>query len=429
MAKLKGFITHAAAPHAPIGGAAVSVYEGEELKGQDTTSANDGYYEISLLNIGTIYTLKVSLDGEEKYSEEIEITQQSQQNDISIELPVTTTTTTTSTTSSTTTTGTTTTMSTTTVAPVKDDFEELLDTIEPIGLDAPVSIEEARQLRRLYTIGNYLLAKVPQSIPLLKDDLGNNGPITGVLYDDVSAEDHTAISDIIDDMSNKNRNEDLSMEKVLNDLREQCDLGTSAVEEANVQFKSIFKEFVSLCTDELLAVKPADFEINPLYWDAKKQEELHKYWKKLIRVIIKLTRNMSVAGSMSPKERVLGWADIIDKSVGVLFKVGKLVHAPDQDEKHGWSVVAKLNDVQKSDIKGYLVHAKEGGYMLQYAIKMYEQLEKDRKEKNINVEDDVGYINELLHDPDKFKIDEKTASEALRAISTTVLENWHPDWA
>jgi hypothetical protein len=402
MATLSGTVTFDDYAGHPVKDAVVEVRdESESLAGGDTTG-EEGGYKISRLTQATPYTLKVLYEEAVKHEEVINLDAAAVEKNISIAPPPTPT--------------------------EKDEFDLLGETIKPISIDAPVSIEEAKQLRRLYTVGNYLLAKVPVSITVLKENLGNRDSIIRVLYEDVPEEVRTAIREILEDMSDKNKNEDMAMEKVLSDLREQCDLGTSAVENVNVDFKSIFKEFVTLCNDELLAVLPTEPETNKLYWDAKKVEELHKYWKKLIRVIIKLTRNMSVAGSMGSQDRVLGWAGIIDKSIDILFKVGKQVHSSDQDEKHGWSLLAKLNNLQKSDIKPYLIHAKEGGYMLRYVIDIYKRLEYDRKEHDKKVEDDIDYISTLLHDASVFSLEGTTVSAALRAIATTVLENWPPDW-
>jgi hypothetical protein len=399
---VSGKVTYSDDPAKPVNGALVEARikseDGSigEMKGQDTTSG-DGKYTLRLAD--GEYVLKAAL-GNQEVEKEITVADQNMEVNFSFESP----------------------------PEGQDEFDLLYETIKTKEIEATVSIDEAKQLRRLYTVGNYLLGKLPQSIRILKDDLGNNGRITSILYDDVLEEEHDAINEVIEDMANKNKNDDLSMERVLSDLREQCDLGTSAVEEVNVEFKSIFKEFVSLCTEEMLAITPEDVDANKLYFDAKKKEERNKFLKKLISVIIKLTRNMSVAGGMGTKERVNGWAGIINNAVKILFETGKKVHSHNQDERHGFSLLAKLNEVQKSEIKPYLVHAKEGGSMLKYTIDIYVQLEKDRL-KDEKVEDDTKYISELLHGKRDFEIDDKTASVALKSIATTVLENWPPDWS
>lgn len=310
-----------------------------------------------------------------------------------------------------------------------DAFEMLEDKIKGIPIDAKVSIKEAEQLRRVFTVGNYLLAKVPQSVQVLKDALGDRDSNIHVLYNNLTDDIHKKFREISAKLSAIGNNEDLAMEKVLNDLREQCDLGTNTVESVNTGFKTVYKEFVTLSADEMLAITPEEAAPDNKFWDVTKTEELHRYWQKLIKSVIKLTRNISVAGNMSSVDRVLEWSSVIGKSIDILFDVGKLVMARDDDEKHGWTLLAKLNDTTKSEIKPYLVQAKEGGNMLQYAINMYEQLEKDR-ESGIEVEDDIDYIGKLLHGKDdaSFQLAGTTPSKALRAIATTVLENWPADW-
>ncbi len=337
--------------------------------------------------------------------------------------------TTTGTTSATSTTTTGTTTATSVTAAPSDNFSELMGVItrgSDFALRAPVNIQEAIQFRRLYTVGNYILARVPESIESLNQTLtsDSDGGLNLVRKGELIDIHIKTIESILERTSDEFNNE----ESVLRELRRQLDLGTETVQEqeVNIEFKAIFKEFIELSEDELLSVDPDEEKIknNPL-WDASKTEELYKLLKKLKRVIIKLTENMSDFGTLGTQSLVQKWSDILADALNLLDKVGdNHIASDDLDDLHVWSVLADLTNVQKSDIEGYIVHAREGGQMLRDVIDIYQKIEVEG-----HLEDEAHtYLRKLFHEKD-FVFPDKTVSEVLRNKASLVNENWIPIWS
>jgi len=445
MAKLGGVIKK---DGNAVNEAVVSIYEdlsgiSGDLKGQDTTGA-DGKYKINMLVSGKSYFLAIEENGVETHRVTFVMgTRSSSEN---IDLPAVTSTTTSATTSTTsattgtTTTGTTSATSTTTTGTTTatsvtavpgDKFSELITLIHKDGdfdLRAPVNIPEAIELRRLYTIGNYILMKIPDSIEILNQVLTSD--ITGRLNLINKAKllsDHGATIESILERKADEFNNDVA---VLSELRRQFDLGTAAVDTVNIEFKTLFKEYVNLCADELLSVDPLDPNIvGSQFWDTRKIEELYNFLKKLTRVIFSLVANMSEFGTLGTQSLVQKWSDILHDSLSVLTKVGEShIASDDEDEKHIWSIVAGLINVQKSDIEGNIVHAREGAEMLRNAISFYAKIQAEGKLKA--AENDNDYLRVLFHEKgDVFKNPDRKTSTVLKENARLVQENWLPNWA
>lgn len=349
--------------------------------------------------------------------------------------------TTTGTTTGSTTTGTTSTStssSTTTLPPSstssgppvgKTSFDDLIALVTGTAFDPnpAVNIEEARQFRRLYTVANYTLARVHGAIGALNTLLntstppGSAGPVSTLplISKQQLIDRHQAtIDSILARASDNTRTE----RDLLEAARAQFDLGTTAVTNVNLAFKGLFRDFVGLCANDLLAV---DLQVvTPLdLSEQQKKEELVNFLKRTKRAMLRLVENMSFAGTLGSNSLIDKWSRVHKDSIEVLSDVHGFVGSDDADRKHIWSIVAELNGTAKSTIDGYIVHAREGGALLSDAVDAYQQLST----KGELTKEDQGHLRDLFFDSAKYSIQTENISARLRRNALLIQENW--TWA
>lgn len=444
MATLKGVVRDAGTP---VNEAQVSVYPTgtTNLKGQDTSGPVDGSYTITKLENGQTYDVKVTdPTGADRQTFTVTMDTGGTKT-FDLDVTVVTTTSTTATTASTTTSGTsatsetsatsatatsetsatsattgtsvtsettattatesststtvsgTTTTATTTVTLAPDPaFQSLRDLIvnTDFAITAAVNLQEARQCSNLYTIGNYLLARVPESIANLNNMLTNN--TQGRLNLVNKADLIQRFSDRIQELLRKRAEEFNNEESVLKEVRRQFNLGTAPAPDVNRDFPVIFKQLVGLCADDLMGVTPAQVEGTGggFVFDPAEKEKLFNFLRRLKATIISLTESMSVAGTLGTQALVHRWSEILRDSLDIVNNVGKsYVASDDTDEKHWVAVVVALNNGQTSDIKPYLVHAREGGQLLEDAITAYDAI---RQQNALEIEDE-GFLKSFFH--------------------------------
>jgi hypothetical protein len=295
--------------------------------------------------------------------------------------------------------------------------------------DAAVNIDEARQFRRLYTVTNYVLARVPGAIGGLNRVL-NTPKVGGVVPPDVPAlpilnpqtliDKHQATMDsILARAADNTRTEP----QLLAQARAQFDLGTAAWPNVNVAFKNLFREFVGLCANDLLGVDPNNV-IGRELTEQQKKEELFNVFKRTKRALLRLVENMSVAGTLGSASLIDKWSRVLTDSLGVLEDVGQFVGDSDNDRRHVWSIVAELNQVAKSSIDSYIVHAREGGSLLGDAIEAYQQLST----KGALAAEDQAHLRDFFFDPAKYSVKGETISARLRRNALLIQENWIAAW-
>ena len=317
------------------------------------------------------------------------------------------------------------------------DFDALLTVVTgtDFGVTPPVSVDEAREFRRLYTVGNYVLAKVPQAVASLNTLLNTSSPAGAngngstlplqnrqALLNTLG----TKIDRILNEVSQDFRNE----AELLAAARAQFDIGTAPAQNVNAEFKTLFRNFVGYCANDLLAVDPVEAAKNA-FWDQQKTEELLNFLKRTRRSLIRLVESMSVAGTLGSAALVAKWSKVLTDSLDVLRTVGTThVATDDIDRKHIWSVVAELNRQPRASISPYVVHAREGGQLLSDAIDVYDQIRK----AGALEKEDKDHLRELFFDSGKFKLTDPagkaiSVSEALRRNATLLQENWIPAWS
>ena len=468
---------------APAAQANVSFVHGTVVL-QATTNSK-GQYTIKKVPAGQTYVVQVKADGAETSRTRIEVGRGSKQTvDLDIERARTTstsstsstssttsstsTTSTTSTSSSTTTTSSTTTLApspipststtitgtttmgisvapTTTTTPVTGgsagptaqpspnasvSFDALLGLVadSTFALNPPVNLEEARQFRRLYTVGNYMLAGVPSAIGALNVALNTSAPAGSpgstttlpLTRKQDFVKDHQAtIDSVLSRASDNTRTES----DLLQAVRMQFDLGTAVARDVNTGFKTIFREFVSLCTDELLSLDPQTVAAGNLA-DPHRPEKIYAHLKRTKRSLLRLVESMSRAGTLGSVSLIDKWSRVVKESLDVLKATRDFVGDDDDDRKHVWSVVAELNRTQKAAIDPYVVHAREGGQLLNDSIDVYGQLTGTQLDDQSNL-----HLREFFFDSAKFGINGRTVADMLRTNAQLLQENWISAWA
>jgi hypothetical protein len=288
-----------------------------------------------------------------------------------------------------------------------------------------VNIGEAIEFRRVYSVGVYVLAGVPQGIARLNESLtSNNGQgLNLIRKNDLLTGNSIKIQSILTRRAEDFNNE----EAVLRETRREFDLGTSAAPSVNSDFKTLYREFVNLAADDLMGVDPNTLD-GKVVFDAKEKEQVINFLKKLKRSIIRLTQNMSVAGSLGTQTLVKKWSEILKDSLEVLHDVATgNVASDDADDKNVWSVLAALNNMPRSTVKAYVVHAKDGGTLLDYAVQIYQVIQDGN---NLENEAD-NYLRDLFYLPGfVFKNPDKVAAFVLKPRASIVKENWAmPSWS
>ncbi len=313
------------------------------------------------------------------------------------------------------------------------EFDALTATVasDPrFDLNAPVNIAEAQEARRLYTVGNYVLARIPAAIASLNQALntstpvgGTNGQTTLPLTNKTQlVATHQATIDGILELASDNTRTEADL---LSAVRAQFDLGTAAVSSVNTAFRASFREFVGLCANDLLAVDPNVVRTSSPPWDPQKIEELFNFLKRVKRSLIRLVETMSVAGTLGSRSLIAKWSTVLKRSIDVVNDVGQnYVGDDDADRRHIWSVVAELNRVSKASIDPYIVHAREGGDLLDDAISVYDQL----RSRTGLTKEDQGHLRELFFDAAIYNIAGAPVSDRLRRNALLIQEHWIPSW-
>ena len=299
------------------------------------------------------------------------------------------------------------------------------------GVNPPVRVDEAMEFRRLFTVANFVMARVHNAVASLNTALRSTGNGTGNadastlplrnkagLLDGEGAR----INDILNRLSTEFDNE----QAVLQQARAQFDLGTAAVPNVNATFKSVYREFVNLCANDLLAVDPAQVAGNPL-WDQRRTAELNEFLRRLRRTMLRLMENMSLAGSLGTATLVSKWSPIVSDSLQVLRAVGANGHVAydDLDRQHIWSIVAELNRQSRESIVPSIVQAREGGQLLGAVIETYRQMVLRGE---LQADDDAS-LRALFFDQATYTVDGMSVGAALRRNATMLQENWIAGWA
>ena len=291
-----------------------------------------------------------------------------------------------------------------------------------------VNIEEALEFRRLYTVGVYILADVPRTISVLNDALvqtnGNNGiPALGLINKGaLQAANSAQIQSVLTRRAEDFNNED----SVRVEVRREFNLGTAAAPAANTEFKDLYKEFVNLAADDLMGVDPNTLA-GKVVFDAKEREQIINFLKRMKRSIIKTVQNASYEGTVGVRPLLGKWSEILKDSLEVLNRVAQTNIASDNlDDKNVWSLLSNLTGAPRSTVKSFVVHAKDGGLLLEQAIQIYQVIQDGGK---LLDESDV-YLRDLFYQPGfVFKNPDRVVAFELKQRASVVKDNWAPTWS
>ena len=292
-----------------------------------------------------------------------------------------------------------------------------------------VNIDEANEFRRVYTVGLYVLADVPRSISILNDALvatngSNNGiPMFGLINKAQLQERNSArIQNVLTRRAEDFNNEDA----VKAEARREFNLGTASAPSANTEFKDLYSEFVKLAADDLMGIDPEQL-VGKVVFDAKEREQILNFLKKSKRALIKVVQNMSVAGTLGTRPLLNKWSEILRDSLLVLNDVAaNNIASDDADDHHVWSLLAALTGKQRSWVKSYVVHARDGGTLLEYAIQIYQVIQDG---DNLENETD-DYLRSLFYQPGfVFKNPDRAVAFVLKPRASLVEDNWLPAYA
>jgi hypothetical protein len=304
----------------------------------------------------------------------------------------------------------------------------ILTSTPDYSAEPQVNIDEAIEFRRTYTVGVYVLADVPRAISVLNDALVATNGSTGVpalsLINKGPLQD--ANSAQIQNVLRRRAEQFDDEERLKTEVRRQFNLGTSSASSANTEFRALYSDFVNLAADDLMGVDPNTLQ-GKVVFDAKEREQIINFLKRLKRAIIKLVQNMSLAGTLGNRPLLRKWSEILKDSLEVLNRVAQNnIGSDDRDDKNVWVLVSALTGAPRSTVKSFVVHAKDGGVLLDQAVQIYQVIQDGGK---LLDESDV-YLRDLFYQPGfVFKNPDRVAAFELKPGASMVKDNWGPTWS
>ncbi len=280
----------------------------------------------------------------------------------------------------------------------------------------------------MYTIGVYVLADVPRSISVLNDALvqtnGNNGiPALGLINKGaLQAANGAQIQSVLTRRAEDFNNEDT----VRVEVRREFNLGTAAAPSANTEFRALYSDFVNVCADDLMGVDPNTLA-GKVVFDAKEREQIINFLKKAKRDLIELVQNMSFEGTLGVRPLLEKWSSILKDSLEVLNRVAQNnIASDDLDDKNVWSLLGRLTGAPRSTVKSFVVHAKDGGALLEQAIQIYQVIQDGGK----LLDETDAYLRDLFYQPGfVFKNPDRVVAFELKNRASIVKDNWGPTWS
>ncbi len=263
-----------------------------------------------------------------------------------------------------------------------DQLEEQRFTLEP-----PVSIEEAHRAARLFSVVCLMLAglsKYKIGDEELTDVLGMLNLYYGL--QDESMETRLAILEpdrlwITIEQKLKALAEHLILVQsdvdFLNDeARRQFNLGTGNGSPGNVQFPALFRRYVEIGTNSLLSINLRREKKNQ-FFDKDKLAQAYDLLRDLKGLILQIVRSLSKYGAVATTRVNQDWSNYQARALEVLAVVAQ-ERVSSQQDGSPWDVLALLTGKNRdTEIAPYAVLARHGGKLLQYAIEIYLEAEKE----------------------------------------------------
>jgi hypothetical protein len=256
------------------------------------------------------------------------------------------------------------------------------------SVESRISEEEADQAISLFSVVNLMLAGLSQrqvGNKSMRDILGvlnlYYGLQEGSLRDRFVFADSTALwlglETELKELARELDRFQSDIDFLNREARRQFNLGQSNNVFGNVQFPTLFRRYVEIGSDPLLA-----FDINAAdqshFFDKTKIAQADDLLKSLKDLILQITRSLSKYGTSATRRVNEDWAKFEARALEVLQTVARERVTPDRSEQNTWVVLANLTDRNFDvEVAPYVALARHGGKLLNYAMEIYRET-KDR---------------------------------------------------
>lgn len=263
---------------------------------------------------------------------------------------------------------------------VVDEFLDRLDDVE-FSIDVPISVDEAKQAIGLFAVANIMLAGSSQYTRNGTERADMLGVLTmfyGLADKSLSqllAVDSSKIWDsieaVLQELAEKVDQLQLDVDFLSAEAKRQFNLGISNSVLGNTEFPSLFRRYVEVGADPLLAVDLKSIDNNP-FFDAKKPE-VYDLLRDLKDIILKIVRSLSVYGTIGTSRVNKDWAEFEKKALEVLLTVARERTSEDRDELTVWNTLAVITQKPRDTIVPYVALARSGTNLLEHALAIYER--------------------------------------------------------
>lgn len=257
---------------------------------------------------------------------------------------------------------------------------------EGYARNAEVNLDEARYFHDLYMVGNYVLAGVVEAIENLQDS-ETRVPMDALQWEAWWNDN----GDKVFNLQNQIREEPMTVDRLMAQVRSAFDLGDGIAEVVNTEFKTLFREFVGLCASDAFAVNLVVAQGQASWEESKTQEVLGSY-RRVKRTLIRLVEMMSRVGRPDMLNDIIEWSEVVDKALPMLKDAARNASG-DTDDKHIWGFVARLNGVSKSSIDPHIEHAPKGSRLLRDVIQVYRRIGGNKQDYSAEHLKNIFYGN------------------------------------
>ena len=256
------------------------------------------------------------------------------------------------------------------------------------SVESRISEEEADQAISLFSVVNLMLAGLSQrqvGNKSRRDILGvlnlYYGLQEGSLRDRFVFADPTALwlglESELKELARELDRFQSDIDFLNREARRQFNLGLSNNVLGNVQFPALFRRYVEIGSNPLLAfdIKAAD---QSQVFDKTKIAQADELLKSLKDLILQITRSLSKYGTSATRRVNEDWAKFEARALEVLQTVARERVTPDRSEQNTWVILANLTDRNFDvEVAPYVALARHGGKLLNYAMEIYRET-KDR---------------------------------------------------
>jgi hypothetical protein len=310
------------------------------------------------------------------------------------------------------------------------DFLDRLDDAR-FSIETQISLEEANQAVALFSVVNLLLAGLSrhrvgseerERIDVLAVLELYYGLQNGVLRNKIAVADSQLLwSSLETELKQLAKDLDqiqADVEFLNQEAKRQFNLGTSNNVLANVEFPRLFRRYVEIAADPLLAINIREEDKPNAFFDKAKLAQADDLLRELKGLILQIVRSLSKYGTAATKRVNEDWSRFEARALEVLATVSQQRVTSDLDAKNIFSVLAELiNKNRETQVAPYVVLARHGGKMLNIAMETY--LETQNQLDNFDQE----HLRDLFQPQGKEFRTTRLRKEAT-LIKRYPLQNW-----